>query len=67
MVKGTDRPAMTIAVDLGRKATTQTKQNKHISFTSRRIFITHWSNVHLSEMACRTHDSAAQTHGQGHS
>ena len=29
MVKSTDRPAMTIAVDLGRKATKQTnKQNK---------------------------------------
>ena len=29
MVRSTDRPAMTIAVDLGRKATKQTnKQNK---------------------------------------
>ena len=28
VVRSTDRPAMTIAVDLGRKATKQTKQNK---------------------------------------
>ena len=28
MVRSTDRPAMTIAVDLGRKATKQTKQTK---------------------------------------
>ena len=27
MVRGTDRPAMTIAVDLGRKATKQTNKN----------------------------------------
>ena len=27
MVRSTDRPAMTIAVDLGRKATKQTKLN----------------------------------------
>ena len=27
VVRSTDRPAMTIAVDLGRKATKQTKQN----------------------------------------
>ena len=29
MVRSTDRPAMTIAVDLGRKATKQT--NKHLT------------------------------------
>ena len=28
MARGTDRPAMTTAVDLGRKATKQTKQSK---------------------------------------
>ena len=28
MVRSTDRPAMTIAVDLGRKATKQTNKNK---------------------------------------
>ena len=28
MVRGTDRPAMTIAVDLGRKATKQTNKTK---------------------------------------
>ena len=28
MVRSTDRPAMTIAVDLGRKATRQTKQKR---------------------------------------
>ena len=33
MVRETDRPAMTIAVDLGRKATKQTKQtaDKHMA------------------------------------
>ena len=31
MVRRTDRPAMTIAVDLGRKTTKQTKQTKSIS------------------------------------
>ena len=29
MVRGTDRPAMTLAVDLGRKATIQTNKKKH--------------------------------------
>ena len=41
MVSGTDRPAMTIAVDLGRKATTQTNKDipsvfqpqLHVKFT----------------------------------
>ena len=28
VVRSTDRPAMTIAVDMGRKATKQTKQNQ---------------------------------------
>ena len=41
MVRRTDRPAMTIAVDLGRKATKQT--NKIISF-SWRIFRKIWKN-----------------------
>ena len=35
MVRRTDRPAMTIAVDLGRKATKQTnKTNKGLSFSN---------------------------------
>ena len=37
MVRLTDRPAMTIAVDLGRKATKQT--NKQISLCSRVILL----------------------------
>ena len=41
MVRRTDRPAMTIAVDLGCKATKQTKQNLTIDFhnTSKALFI----------------------------
>ena len=31
MVRSTDRPAMTIAVDLGRKATKTNKTNKRVS------------------------------------
>ena len=38
----------------------------HISFTPGRIFFKRWSNVCLSEMMCRTHNSAIQTQGQGH-
>ena len=34
MVKLTDRPAMTIAVDLGRKATKQTNKQKYPSASS---------------------------------
>ena len=38
----------------------------HISFTPGRIFFKCWSNVCLSEMMCRTHNSAMLTQGQGH-
>ena len=38
----------------------------HISFTPGRIFFKRWSNVCLSEMMCRTHNSAMLTQGQGH-
>ena len=38
----------------------------HISFTPRRIFFKPWSNVCLSEMVCRTRNSAMLTQGQGH-
>ena len=30
----------------------------HISFTPQRVFMKLWSIVHLSQMVCRTHDSA---------
>ena len=39
----------------------------HISFTPGRIFFKYWLNVCLSEMMCRTHNSAVLTQGQGHS
>ena len=35
----------------------------HISFTPGRIFFKRWSNVCLSEMMCRTHNSAMLTQG----
>ena len=39
MVRSTDRPAMTIAVDLGRKATKQTKDSDNIvSIANRTIY-----------------------------
>ena len=34
MVRRTDRPAMTIAVDLGRKATKQTKKQSYVPLNS---------------------------------
>ena len=34
MVRSTDRPAMTIAVDLGRKATKQTKYSTYVFLTN---------------------------------
>ena len=37
----------------------------HISFTPGRIFFKRWSNVCLSEMMCRIHNSAMLTQGQG--
>ena len=36
-----------------------------ISFTPGRIFFKRWSNVCLSQMMCRTHNSAMLTQGQG--
>ena len=39
---------------------------RHISFTPGRIFIKLWSNVHLSEIMCRTHNSTMPTQDQGH-
>ena len=38
----------------------------HISWNLWKIFIKFWSNVHLSEMMCRTHNSTMQTQDQGH-
>ena len=38
----------------------------HISFTPGRIFFICWSNICLSEVMCRTHNSALLTQGQGH-
>ena len=38
----------------------------HIFFTTERIFIKLWSNVHLSEIICRTHNSAMPTQSQIH-
>ena len=38
----------------------------HISWTLWKIFIKVGSNVRLSEMMCRTHNSTMQTQGQGH-
>ena len=38
----------------------------HISWTLWKIFIKFGSNVHFSEMMCRTHNSTMQTQGQGH-
>ena len=39
----------------------------HISWTLWKIFIKFGSNIRLSEMMCRTHNSTMQTQGQGHS
>ena len=36
----------------------------HISYTTGRIFINVWSNVHLSKLV--SNDSATQTQSQGH-
>ena len=44
MVRSTDRPAMTIAVDLGRKATKQTKRN----FLNRAISLINFSKPFLN-------------------
>ena len=38
----------------------------HMSWTLWKIFIKFGSNVRLSEMMCRTHNSTMQTQGQGH-
>ena len=38
----------------------------YISWTLWKIFIKFGSNVRLSEMMCRTHNSTMQTQGQGH-
>ena len=37
----------------------------HITFTPRRVFFKRWSNICLSEMMCRTHNSAMLTQSQG--
>ena len=39
----------------------------HISFTPGRIFIKVWSNVHLRQTVCGTHNSTMLTQGLGHS
>ena len=41
MVRSTDRPAMTIAVDLGRKATKQTKPKQRSQFWHLEVLITY--------------------------
>ena len=50
----------------GTKNRTTTVANVTEALTPIRTFIKLWSNVYLSDVVCRIHDSATQMQGKGH-
>ena len=61
-VKSTDRPAMTLAVDFGRKATIQTNKQKHTRILKLHIIRFVPGGYHTSSVMHKNADNNKKTH-----